>query len=139
MGPFQTAKQSTELHASNCNDFHPASYRKDIRNIHHQHHLCSIYSLTLNYHNKIWANNTTWHTVYVAVSLLLLLTAVLLGNACYHSFQNLLSPCDLNGSLRAQIYIIFLAVLTYRSFATTVSQLKISDFSGGTFKAFEVL
>jgi len=28
---------------------------------------------------------------------------------------------------------------TYRSFATTVSQLKISDFSGETFKDFEVL
>jgi len=27
----------------------------------------------------------------------------------------------------------------YRSFATTVSQLKISDFSGETFKGFEVL
>ena len=27
----------------------------------------------------------------------------------------------------------------YRPFATTVSQLKISDFSGETFKAFEVL
>ena len=27
----------------------------------------------------------------------------------------------------------------YRSFATTLSQLKISDFSGGTFKGFEVL
>ena len=30
-------------------------------------------------------------------------------------------------------------VVTYRSFATTVSQLKISDFSGETFKGFEVL
>jgi len=29
--------------------------------------------------------------------------------------------------------------LTYRSFAATVSQVKISDFSGGTFKGFEVL
>jgi hypothetical protein len=29
--------------------------------------------------------------------------------------------------------------LTYRSFATTVSQIKISDFSGETFKDFEVL
>jgi hypothetical protein len=28
---------------------------------------------------------------------------------------------------------------TYRSFATTMSQLKISDFSGETFKGFEVL
>jgi len=28
---------------------------------------------------------------------------------------------------------------TYRLFATTVSQLKISDFSGETFKGFEVL
>jgi len=28
---------------------------------------------------------------------------------------------------------------TYRSFATTVSQLKISDFSGEMFKGFEVL
>ena len=28
---------------------------------------------------------------------------------------------------------------TYRSFATTVSQLKICDFSGETFKGFEVL
>jgi len=27
----------------------------------------------------------------------------------------------------------------YRSFATTVSQLKICDFSGETFKSFEVL
>jgi len=27
----------------------------------------------------------------------------------------------------------------YRSFATTVSQLKIFDFSGGKFKGFEVL
>jgi len=32
----------------------------------------------------------------------------------------------------------FRAIL-YRSFATTVSQLKISDFSGETFKCFEVL
>ena len=30
-------------------------------------------------------------------------------------------------------------VVTYRSFATTVSQLKISNFSGETFKGFEVL
>ena len=30
-------------------------------------------------------------------------------------------------------------VVTYRSFATTVSQLKISDFSGERFKGFEVL
>jgi hypothetical protein len=29
--------------------------------------------------------------------------------------------------------------LTYRSFATTVSQLKIGDFSGETFKGFEAL
>jgi hypothetical protein len=29
--------------------------------------------------------------------------------------------------------------VTYRSFATTVSQLKICDFSGETFKVFEVL
>jgi hypothetical protein len=29
--------------------------------------------------------------------------------------------------------------VTYRSFATTLSQLKICDFSGGTFKGFEVL
>jgi hypothetical protein len=29
--------------------------------------------------------------------------------------------------------------LTYRSFATTVTQLKICDFSGETFKGFEVL
>jgi hypothetical protein len=28
---------------------------------------------------------------------------------------------------------------TYRSFATTVSQLKMCDFSGETFKSFEVL
>jgi hypothetical protein len=28
---------------------------------------------------------------------------------------------------------------TYRSFATTVSQLKICDFSGETFEGFEVL
>jgi hypothetical protein len=28
---------------------------------------------------------------------------------------------------------------TYRSFVTTVSQLKICDFSGETFKSFEVL
>jgi hypothetical protein len=28
---------------------------------------------------------------------------------------------------------------TYRSFATTMPQLKISDFSGETFKGFEVL
>ena len=31
------------------------------------------------------------------------------------------------------------AVTAYRSFATTVSQLKICDFSGETFKGFEVL
>jgi len=30
-------------------------------------------------------------------------------------------------------------VYAYRSFATTVSQLKICDFSGKTFKGFEVL
>jgi len=30
-------------------------------------------------------------------------------------------------------------VVTYSSFATTVSQLKINDFSGETFKDFEVL
>jgi hypothetical protein len=30
-------------------------------------------------------------------------------------------------------------VVTYRSFATRMSQLKISDFSGETFKDFEVL
>ena len=29
--------------------------------------------------------------------------------------------------------------MTYRSFATKVSQLKICDFSGETFKGFEVL
>jgi hypothetical protein len=29
--------------------------------------------------------------------------------------------------------------VTYRSFATTVSKLKICDFSGETFKGFEVL
>jgi hypothetical protein len=29
--------------------------------------------------------------------------------------------------------------VTYRSFATTVSQLKLCDFSGETFKGFEVL
>jgi hypothetical protein len=29
--------------------------------------------------------------------------------------------------------------MTYRTFATTVSQLKICDFSGETFKGFEVL
>jgi len=28
--------------------------------------------------------------------------------------------------------------ITYRSFATTVSQLKISDFSGENFESFEV-
>jgi hypothetical protein len=72
-------------------------------------------------------------------SILLLLTGVLLGNAFYHSFQNLLSSCDLTESLRAQIYRIFLPVLTYRSFATTVSQLKICDFSRETFKGFEML
>jgi hypothetical protein len=32
-----------------------------------------------------------------------------------------------------------LTPVTYRSFATTVSQLKICDFSGETFKGFEVL
>jgi len=31
------------------------------------------------------------------------------------------------------------ALYTYCSFATTASQLKISDFSGETFKDFEVL
>jgi hypothetical protein len=31
------------------------------------------------------------------------------------------------------------SVFTYRSFATTVSQLKIRDFSGETFKGFEML
>jgi hypothetical protein len=30
-------------------------------------------------------------------------------------------------------------ILTYRSFVTTVSQLKICDFLGETFKDFEVL
>jgi len=30
-------------------------------------------------------------------------------------------------------------ILTYRSFVTTVSQLKICDFSGDNFKGFEVL
>jgi len=30
-------------------------------------------------------------------------------------------------------------VVTYRSFATTVSQLEISHFSGETFKGFQVL
>jgi hypothetical protein len=35
-------------------------------------------------------------------------------------------------------YFLFMKQ-TYRSFATTVSQLKISDFSGETFKGFEVL
>jgi hypothetical protein len=36
--------------------------------------------------------------------------------------------------------VIFYSVTSkYRSFATTVSQLKISDFSGETFKGFEVL
>ena len=36
--------------------------------------------------------------------------------------------------------VIFYAVTSkYRSFATTVSHLKISDFSGETFKGFEVL
>jgi hypothetical protein len=36
--------------------------------------------------------------------------------------------------------VIFEAVTSeYRSFATTVSQLKIIDFSGETFKGFEVL
>jgi hypothetical protein len=29
--------------------------------------------------------------------------------------------------------------LTYRSFATTLSQLKLCDFSGETFNGFEVL
>jgi hypothetical protein len=68
--------------------------------------------LTLNYHNKLWANNTTWNTVYVAVSLLLLLSSVLRGNACYNSFQNVLLSCVLTGSFREQIYRTFLPVLT---------------------------
>jgi len=34
---------------------------------------------------------------------------------------------------------IYVLRLSYRSFATTVSQLKISDFSGETFICFEVL
>jgi archaellum component FlaF (FlaF/FlaG flagellin family) len=34
---------------------------------------------------------------------------------------------------------IFDVSAAYRSFATTVSQLKICDFSGETFKGFEVL
>jgi hypothetical protein len=33
----------------------------------------------------------------------------------------------------------FLCVWTYRPFATTLSQLKICDFSGETFKGFEAL
>jgi len=34
---------------------------------------------------------------------------------------------------------LFIWTSPYRSFATTVSQLKICDFSGETFKGFEVL
>ena len=41
-------------------------------------------------------------------------------------------------SLEASI-LLPTAVVLYRSFATTVSQLKICDFSGETFKGFEVL
>jgi hypothetical protein len=37
------------------------------------------------------------------------------------------------------VRVLKLRVIVYRSFATTVSQLKISDFSGETFKGFEVL
>ena len=36
-------------------------------------------------------------------------------------------------------YSLQFSLATYRSFATTVSQLKMCDFSGETFKGFEVL
>jgi hypothetical protein len=34
---------------------------------------------------------------------------------------------------------VYVCVCVYRSFATTASQLKMYDFSGKTFKGFEVL
>ena len=37
------------------------------------------------------------------------------------------------------IIIIILYIYIYRPFETTVSQLKMCDFSGETFKCFEVL
>jgi len=47
----------------------------------------------------------------------------------------LYAKCSLKWKLKRR----YSYVKTYRSFATTVSQLKISDFSGETFKGFEVL
>jgi len=46
-----------------------------------------------------------------------------------------------NGISRCQTLIVVHlgAVTTYHSFATTVERLKICDFSGETFKGFEVL
>ena len=43
----------------------------------------------------------------------------------------------LSGTWRSKVFRIL--PVTYHSFATTVSQLKISDFSGEKFKGFEVL
>jgi len=51
--------------------------------------------------------------------------------------------CCFKDKTRLLTYVPFLAVaqrpITYRSFATTVSQLKICDCSGEAFKGFEVL
>ena len=55
------------------------------------------------------------------------------GNYMYHNIKNI---CTL--SIQST-YALPIITTIYRSFATTMSQLKISDFSGEMFKGFEVL
>ena len=57
---------------------------------------------------------------------------------CGHKCESRTVGTDLEGN-NCDLFWRMAYCSTYRSFATTVSELKMCDFSGETFKAFEVL
>ena len=70
----------------------------------------------------------------------------LVNRKCDLTFASRLSVCDILNTIILAKNTMFaklddrnIYVCIYRSFATTVSQLKMCDFSGETFKVFEVL
>jgi hypothetical protein len=84
---------------------------------------------------------TSWRSAAGIVAVIPLVTLLMLSRVSDERIQYTIMPSEL-----LTLYVLellsrkeILMFLIYRSFATTVSQLKIRDFSGEIFKGFEVL